>query len=41
MRFTPTELTASELALQTEVRQFLKAELAPGTHEPCLGMAAR
>jgi len=41
MRFNPTELSTSELALQTEVRQFLKTELAPGTHEPCLGMAAR
>ncbi|HAN07327.1 MAG TPA: acyl-CoA dehydrogenase [Acidimicrobiaceae bacterium] len=41
MRFTPTELNPSELALQAEVRQFLKTELAPGTHEPCLGMAAR
>lgn len=41
MRFTPTELTPDELALQQEVREFLAAELAPGTHEPCLGMAAR
>ena len=41
MRFTPTELTDSELALQAEVREFLAAELPPGSHEPCLGMAAR
>jgi len=41
MRFTPTELTTDELALQHEVREFLSQELAPGTHEPGLGMAAR
>ena len=41
MRFTPTELNDDELALQTEVREFLAAELPPGSHEPCLGMAAR
>lgn len=40
MRFTPTELTGPELDLQAEVRDFLAAELPPGTHEPCLGMAA-
>ena len=40
MRFTPTELTGPELDLQTEVREFLAAELPPGSHEPCLGMAA-
>ncbi|MYD34980.1 MAG: acyl-CoA dehydrogenase [Acidimicrobiales bacterium] len=40
MRFTPTELTGPELDLQAEVREFLAAELPPGTHEPCLGMAA-
>ncbi|MFT7649488.1 MAG: alkylation response protein AidB-like acyl-CoA dehydrogenase [Candidatus Poriferisodalaceae bacterium] len=40
MRFTPTELTADELALQQDVRDFLAAELPPGSHEPCLGMAA-
>jgi len=40
MRFTPTELTESELALQAEVRQFLAAELPPGSHEPGLGMSA-
>ncbi|WP_420626984.1 acyl-CoA dehydrogenase family protein [Candidatus Poriferisodalis sp.] len=40
MRFTPTELTGPELDLQADVREFLAAELPPGTHEPCLGMAA-
>lgn len=40
MRFTPTELTAEELALQAEVREFLAEELPPGSHTPCLGMAA-
>ena len=40
MRFTPTELTGPELDLQAEVREFLARELPPGTHEPCLGMAA-
>ena len=41
MRFTPTELTEAELRLQQEVREFLTEELPPGSHEPCLGMAAR
>ena len=41
MRFTPTELTADELSLQAEVREFLAAELPPGSHEPGLGMSAR
>ncbi|MEM7287915.1 MAG: acyl-CoA dehydrogenase family protein [Actinomycetota bacterium] len=41
MRFTPTELTAEERALQQEVRDFLAAELPPGAHEPGLGMSAR
>ena len=41
MRFTPTELTTDELALQHEVREFLAAELPPGSHEPGLGMSAR
>ena len=41
MRFTPTELTTDELALQTEVRAFLADELPPGSHEPGLGMSAR
>jgi len=41
MRFTPTELTGPELDLQQEVRDFLAAELPPGSHEPGLGMAAR
>ena len=40
MRFTATELTADERALQREVREFLDRELAPGTYEPGLGMAA-
>ncbi|MDP6900626.1 MAG: acyl-CoA dehydrogenase family protein, partial [Acidimicrobiales bacterium] len=41
MRFTPTELTEEELELQQQVRDFLLEELPPGSHEPCLGMAAR
>ena len=41
MRFTPTELTEEELDLQQQVRGFLLEELPPGSHEPCLGMAAR
>lgn len=41
MRFTPTELTPDELALQAEVRSFLADELPPGSHEPGLGMSAR
>ena len=41
MRFTPTEFTAAERALQDEVRSFLAAELPPGSHEPGLGMSAR
>ena len=41
MRFTPTELTTDELALQAEVRTFLAEELPPGSHEPGLGMSAR
>ena len=41
MRFTPTELSTDELALQTEVRAFLADELPPGSHEPGLGMSAR
>jgi alkylation response protein AidB-like acyl-CoA dehydrogenase len=41
MRFTPTELTPDELALQAEVRQFLAEELPSGSHEPGLGMSAR
>ena len=40
MRFTPTELTEEELGLQQQVRDFLQEELPPGSHEPCLGMAA-
>ncbi|HXY91908.1 MAG TPA: acyl-CoA dehydrogenase family protein [Acidimicrobiia bacterium] len=40
MRFTATELTDEERALQREVREFLDVELAPGTYEPGLGMAA-
>ena len=41
MRFTPTELTQEELRLQQDVRDFLLEELPPGSHDPCLGMAAR
>ena len=40
MRFTPTELTPDERALQAEVREFLAAELPPGSHTPGLGMSA-
>jgi alkylation response protein AidB-like acyl-CoA dehydrogenase len=40
MRFEPTELTGDELALQREVREFLAAELPPGSHAPGLGMQA-
>lgn len=40
MRFAPTELTGSELALQREVREFLAAELPPGSYAPGLGMQA-
>jgi alkylation response protein AidB-like acyl-CoA dehydrogenase len=38
MRFEPTELTDSELALQREVRDFLAAELPPGSFRSGLGM---
>ena len=38
MRFEATELSASELQLQQEVRDFLDAELPPGSFEPGLGM---
>ncbi len=38
MRFELTELTAEELALQSEVRDFLAAELPPGSFRPGLGM---
>jgi alkylation response protein AidB-like acyl-CoA dehydrogenase len=40
VRFTATELSDEERALQREVREFLDRELAPGTYEPGLGMAA-
>ncbi|MFV0524444.1 MAG: acyl-CoA dehydrogenase family protein [Acidimicrobiales bacterium] len=40
MRFTPTELTASERKLQAEVRQFLSDELPPGSYPRALGMGA-
>jgi alkylation response protein AidB-like acyl-CoA dehydrogenase len=40
LRFDATELTEGERALQREVRGFLDVELAPGTYEPGLGMAA-
>ena len=39
-RFVATELTAAERALQQEVRDFLDAELPPGTRELRFGMAA-
>jgi alkylation response protein AidB-like acyl-CoA dehydrogenase len=40
MRFTPTEMTGAERALQAEVREFLAAELPPGSYERSLGMGA-
>src|SRR5262245_29739121 len=40
MRFESTELTDAELALQREVREFLDAELSPGSFGPGLGMQA-
>jgi alkylation response protein AidB-like acyl-CoA dehydrogenase len=40
-RFEPTELSASELALQAEVREFLARELPRGRYEPQLGMGGR
>jgi 3-oxocholest-4-en-26-oyl-CoA dehydrogenase alpha subunit len=40
MRFEPTELTAAELALQREVREFLATELPRGSFTPGLGMGA-
>src|SRR5215472_14279592 len=40
MRFEPTELTATELALQKDVRDFLAADLQRGTFVPGLGMGA-
>jgi alkylation response protein AidB-like acyl-CoA dehydrogenase len=38
IRFTATELTEAERALQAEVREFCNAALAPGSFEPGLGM---
>ena len=40
MRFEATDLSAEELALQREVREFLAAELPRGSFEPGLGMGA-
>jgi hypothetical protein len=40
MRFEMTELSADERALQSEVREFLAAELPVGQHVPGLGMDA-
>ncbi|MGH1490024.1 MAG: acyl-CoA dehydrogenase family protein [Acidimicrobiales bacterium] len=40
MKFTPTELTPSELQLQTDVRAFLAEELPSGSYERALGMGA-
>ena len=40
MRFSATELTDGERALQREVRSFLDAELPAGSYEPGLGMAS-
>ena len=39
MRFDPTELTAAELALQAEVRDYLAVRLQPGSYPLGLGMA--
>jgi 3-oxocholest-4-en-26-oyl-CoA dehydrogenase alpha subunit len=38
VRLSPTTLTAEELVLQQEVREFLAAELPRGSFEPGLGM---
>ena len=38
IRFTATELTDDEKALQAEVRAFCDEELAPGSYQPGLGM---
>ena len=38
IRFTATELTEAERALQAEVREFCETELDPGSYEPGLGM---
>lgn len=40
MKFQPTELTADERRLQSDVRQFLATELPPGSYERALGMGA-
>jgi len=40
LRFAPSELTAAELTLQGEVREFLAAALPRGSFAPGLGMAA-
>ena len=40
MRFAPTELTAAELELQADVRDFLATELPPGSYDRALGMGA-
>lgn len=40
LHFAPSELTDVELALQTQVREFLQAELPRGSFAPGLGMAA-
>ncbi len=40
MRFRPTELTPAERELQAEVRDFLAAELPPGSYRRALGMGA-
>lgn len=40
MRFEATVLTEAEVALQREVRDFLDAELPPGSYPPGLGMGA-
>jgi len=40
VRFEPVELSQAELALQSEVRDFLAAELPRGSFSPGLGMGA-
>ncbi len=40
LRFAPSELSAAELALQSEVREFLADELPRGSFAPGLGMAS-
>jgi Acyl-CoA dehydrogenase, N-terminal domain/Acyl-CoA dehydrogenase, middle domain len=40
VRFIPVRLTAAELALRDEVREFLREELPSGSYRPSLGMSS-